>query len=163
MKITCVILQTKIPEFITVSSHGKYVGVRDKRKLRIWNVPANDSEQIVLKKMRLHHTKSLTTFSFHPSERIVAAGDVTGRILIWRDFGSKTFSVGDKIVNRVLESEDEKPGVRDDDDADSCTTWHWHSTEVKVLFFSSDGAYLFSGSVRNTWWKNPTYWQFASL
>lgn len=38
-----------------------------------------------------------------------------------------------------------RPGVRGDDDADSCTVWHWHSAEVKILFFSSDGAYLYSG------------------
>ncbi|MCL7044320.1 hypothetical protein MKW94_020910, partial [Papaver nudicaule] len=27
----------------------------------------------------------------------------------------------------------------------SCSTWHWHQSEVKVLHFSSDGAYLYSG------------------
>lgn len=72
----------------------------------------------------------------------MAAGDVTGRILIWRGFGDRTFS-GEN--GKLLKDEDDKPGVRGDGDADSCTTWHWHSAEVKVLFFSSDGAYLYSG------------------
>lgn len=94
----------------------------------------------------MHHTKNFTTFAFHPTERIVAAGDVTGRILIWRGFGNRTFSVGDKSpIGELMKIEGGRPGVRGDDDADSCTVWHWHSAEVKVLFFSSDGAYLYSG------------------
>lgn len=139
-------MQTEKPEFITICCSGKYFGIRDKRKIRIWNVPAKDSERLDIKKIRLHHTKNLTTLAFHPTERIVAAGDVTGRILIWRGFGNRAFSLSDKLINGGLtSSDDERPGVRGDDDADSCTTWHWHSAEVKLLLFSSDGAYLYSG------------------
>ncbi|XP_059662290.1 uncharacterized protein LOC132308272 isoform X2 [Cornus florida] len=138
--------ETKKPEFITISSSGKYIGIREKQKLRIWEVPAKDSEQVVIKKMRLRRTKKLTTLAFHPTERIIAAGDVTGRISIWRGFGNNTFAVGEKsVIGGSIKNEDERPGVRGDDDADSCTTWHWHSDEVKLLFFSSDGAYLYSG------------------
>ncbi|KAL0443184.1 UNVERIFIED_CONTAM: U3 small nucleolar RNA-associated protein 17 [Sesamum latifolium] len=50
-----------------------------------------------------------------------------------------------KISGGLNKDAEDKPGVRDDDDADSCTTWHWHSSQVNVLFFSSDGAYLYSG------------------
>lgn len=71
----------------------------------------------------------------------MAAGDVTGRILIWRDFGNaKLF---ESAKSKVDEGRD---GVRGNDDADMCTTWHWHSSGVSFLNFSSDGAYLFSGS-----------------
>ncbi|RVW86132.1 WD repeat-containing protein 75 [Vitis vinifera] len=137
---------TQQPELITISSSGKFFGVRNKRKLHVWEVIAHDHEGAPIKKITLHHTKNLTVFAFHPTERIVAAGDVTGRILIWRSFGSRTFSMGDGLMNgRAMNNEDERPGVRGDDDADSCATWHWHSAEVKVLSFSSDGAYLFSG------------------
>lgn len=139
-------LQTRKPEFVTSSPDGKYIGIRYKRKLRIWEVPTKDSERVLHKKIRLHHTKSITAFSFHPTERIVAAGDATGRILIWRGFGNKAFSVCNKTANGdLMDIDDGRAGVRGDDDADSCTTWHWHSAEVKVLFFSSDGEYLFSG------------------
>ncbi|XP_057983859.1 uncharacterized protein LOC131168447 [Malania oleifera] len=134
------------PEFITISSSGKFFGIQNKCKLYIWNVPEGDSERALVKKIRLHHTKSFTALAFHPTERIVAAGDVTGRILIWRGFGNKTFSLGDRVTKgRSLNTEDERPGVRGDDDADSCSTWHWHPAEVMVLSFSSDGAHLFSG------------------
>jgi NET1-associated nuclear protein 1 (U3 small nucleolar RNA-associated protein 17) len=148
---SCIILwlpliQTKQPEIITVSSSGKYFGIQFKRKLRIWKVPTAESERAVVKKITLHHTKNMNVLAFHPTQRIVAAGDVTGRILIWRGFGDRTFADGDGLVSRKLtNNEEERPGVRGDDDADSCTTWHWHSAEVNVLFFSSDGAYLYSG------------------
>lgn len=97
-------------------------------------------------KITLHHTKSFTTHAFHPTDRIVAAGDVTGRILIWRGFGNRAFSKSDQsIKTNSTYNEGGRPGVRGDDDADSCTTWHWHPAEVNVLSFSSDGAYLYSG------------------
>ncbi|KAI8007190.1 WD repeat-containing protein 75 [Camellia lanceoleosa] len=104
------------------------------------------AERAESKKIRLHHTKNLTTLAFHPTERIVAAGDETGRILIWWGFGNKAFSLGSKLINGGLtNNEDDRPGVRGHDDADSCTMWHWHSAEVKLLLFSPDGAYLYSG------------------
>ena len=141
------LLQTLKPQIITISPFGNYIGICEKHKLRIWEIPARDANHVALKKMRLHHTKTFTTLAFHPTERIVAAGDVTGRILVWRGVGEKTFSGGDNnLVNGASHGDaEEKPGVRQDDDADSCTTWHWHSAEVNVLLFSADGAYLFSG------------------
>ncbi|KAK1433946.1 hypothetical protein QVD17_10864 [Tagetes erecta] len=137
--------ESKKPENITISSTGKYLGIHEKRKIRIWEVPTKDTKNISYRKLKLSHTKNLSCIAFHPTERIVAAGDKTGRILIWRGFGDKTFS-GTKSENEnLLKDEDEKPGVRGNGDADSCTTWHWHSSEVKVLSFSSDGVYLYSG------------------
>lgn len=119
----------------------------EKRKLRIWEIPAKDSEHVGYKKLRLHHTRSITTMAFHPTERVVAAGDVTGRILLWRGVGRETISNSKSSNGRMNTDGEDRPGVRDTDDADSCTTWHWHSSEVNVLFFSSDGAYLYSGIV----------------
>ena len=140
------LLQTPQPEFISISSSGKFFGIRNKRKLHIWMVPAKDSGHLVAKKITLHHTKNLTVLAFHPTKRIVAAGDVTGRILVWRGFGNQLFSISDGLVSgRLVNKEEERPGVRGNDDAESCSTWHWHSVEVNVLSFSSDGAYLYSG------------------
>ncbi|XP_024959966.1 WD repeat-containing protein 75 [Cynara cardunculus var. scolymus] len=140
-----ILTESKKPENITISSTGKYFGIHEKCQLRIWEVPAKDLKNITHRKLKLSHTKNLSCLAFHPTERIVAAGDVTGRILIWRGFGGKTFAGDNSANGRLLMDEDDKPGVRGDGDADSCTTWHWHSAEVKVLFFSSDGAYLYSG------------------
>ncbi|XP_065873775.1 uncharacterized protein [Euphorbia lathyris] len=134
------------PKFITISSSGNFFGIRIKRKLHVWKVPSSESEHAGVKKITLHHTKNLTVLAFHPTQNIVAAGDVTGRVLIWRGFGNRTYVVGDELGSqRSLNIEEERPGVRGDGDAESCTTWHWHPAEVNVLSFSSDGAYLYSG------------------
>ncbi|KAI5348699.1 hypothetical protein L3X38_001586 [Prunus dulcis] len=143
-----VFAETREPEVITVSPSGKFFGIRNKRKIHIWRVPAIDSKLLVSKKITLHHTRNLTVLAFHPTKTIVAAGDVSGRILTWRGFGNRTFSDGGKLENGTsMNNEEERPGVRGDDDADSCTTWHWHPAGISVLSFSSDGAYLYSGGV----------------
>lgn len=129
-----------------MSNSGEFIGIRNKQKLHIWKVPAKDIKHDNIRKMKLHHTKKLSTMAFHPTERIVAGGDVTGRILIWRGFGKRSFSEGlrKKSAGRI-DDEEGRPGVRGNDDADSCSTWHWHPSEVQILFFSLDGAYLYSG------------------
>ncbi|KAJ4982232.1 hypothetical protein NE237_033069 [Protea cynaroides] len=141
-----ILAETQQPEAIIISPSKEFFGILNKRKLILWKVPDKDSENDVVKKIILHHTKSFTVLAFHPTQRIIAAGDVTGRILIWRGFGKRTFSrsVG-SLSERTVESEEERPGVRGDDDAESCSTWHWHPAEVMVLSFSFDGAYLYSG------------------
>lgn len=139
-----ILKETSRPSFITGSPSGEFVGIQSKRTLYIWKVPADDSGSVA-KKMKLHHTKEFTTLAFHPNGSIVAAGDVTGRILVWRGFGSRTLTGFEQTKPVLTQHEEERPGVRADDDADSCTTWHWHSSEVKFLAFSSDGAYLYSG------------------
>ncbi|CAI9088050.1 OLC1v1022281C2 [Oldenlandia corymbosa var. corymbosa] len=143
-----ILIETSKPLPIAVSPTGKYIGVCEKQTLHIWKIPRRDADRASLNRVKLHHTKKLTTLAFHPTEQIVAAGDVSGRILIWRGVGRKKFtSSNDKLSNGILSMKDseERPGVRGKDDADSCTTWHWHSAQVNLLFFSTDGAYLYSG------------------
>ncbi|KAL8230509.1 hypothetical protein R6Q57_000287 [Mikania cordata] len=140
-----ILSESKKPEKITLSPTGKYFGIHEKRKIRVWEVPTKDTKNISYRKLKLSHTKNLSCIAFHPTNRIVAAGDVTGRVLIWRGFGDKTFTGNNLENEKLLKYEDDRPGVRDNGDADSCTTWHWHSSEVKVLCFSSDGAYLYTG------------------
>jgi NET1-associated nuclear protein 1 (U3 small nucleolar RNA-associated protein 17) len=122
------------------------LGIKDKRKLHIWKIPKVDSDSSVSKKITLHHTKTFSVLAFHPTERIVAAGDVTGRILIFRGFGAQNFQENGELLSRTSITDEEcKPGVRENDDAESCSTWHWHSSGVNLLSFSSDGVYLYSG------------------
>ncbi|KAL5065971.1 hypothetical protein RYX36_027708 [Vicia faba] len=138
--------ETKRPQNLTISPCGKFLGIKDKRKLHIWKLPKVDSDSAVLRKITLHHTKAFAVLAFHPTERIVAAGDVTGRILIFRGFGAQNFRESGELLNRTsLTDEESKPGVRQSDDAESCSTWHWHSSRVNLLSFSSDGVYLYSG------------------
>ncbi|KAH9298283.1 hypothetical protein KI387_029965 [Taxus chinensis] len=133
---------------LVVSRSGKYVGVADRRVIHIWKTP---DEEIMnakeVKKMRLHHVKEFTTLAFHPSDRMVAGGDVTGRILIWRGVGECPFS----SENIIEQDEDISYHVKmfdvgAKDDVMSRTIWHWHQSAVNFLSFSSDGAYLYSGA-----------------
>ncbi|PKA50625.1 hypothetical protein AXF42_Ash017964 [Apostasia shenzhenica] len=143
-RIGGLLAETQKPETIHVSKTGELFGIVNKRKLYIWRIPGKRFRSDEVKKIKLHHTKNLSTLAFHPTERIIAGGDITGRILIWRGVGKKKFvdSVRDKPK---IVQEEERPGVRGNDDADSCTTWHWHANEVTFLLFSTDGAYLYSG------------------
>ncbi|GJN35466.1 hypothetical protein PR202_gb24246 [Eleusine coracana subsp. coracana] len=136
--------ETRKPESIVESSSGEFLGIKNKRKLHVWRVPTKDFKAEKIRKIKLHHTKNLTTLAFHPSERVVAGGDVSGRILIWRSFGNVKFSGESGAKSKV---DDGRDGVRGEDDADTCTTLHWHSSRVGFLRFSSDGAYLFSGGL----------------
>ncbi|XP_058755460.1 uncharacterized protein LOC131628646 [Vicia villosa] len=138
--------ETKRPQHLTISPCGKFLGIKDKRRLHIWKLPKVDSDSAVLKKITLHHSKDFAVLAFHPTERIVAAGDVTGRILIFRGFGAQNFRDSGEVLNRTsLTDEESKPGVRLNNHAESCSTWHWHSSGVNLLSFSSDGVYLYSG------------------
>ncbi|KAL8166734.1 hypothetical protein V2J09_008233 [Rumex salicifolius] len=139
-----ILAETAGPAFLTASPSGQFFGIQNKRTTHLWMVPDKDYSHTIPKRMKLHHTKIFSALAFHPTERIVAAGDVTGRILIWRGFGAKKFSANG-FIDEALKDEDDRSGVRGNDDAESCSTWHWHSDEVKVLSFSSDGAYLYSG------------------
>ncbi|KAJ1433474.1 WD40/YVTN repeat-like-containing domain superfamily [Sesbania bispinosa] len=141
-----ILKETEQPEPLTVSPSGKFLGIKVKRRILIWKIPKMDSDSAVSKKITLHHSKTFTVLAFHPTERIVAAGDVTGRILIWRGFGSQKFQDSSGLLNRSsMNDGEDKPGVRENDDAELCSTWHWHSAGVSLLSFTSDGEYLYSG------------------
>lgn len=121
------------------------MGIKKQKQLNIWRVPNKNLKSENMKKLKLHHTRTLSCLAFHPTNSIVAAGDVSGRILIWRGLGKMRLSQdggGKMKIDRG-----DRPGVRDGDDADSCSTWHWHSSEIRFLLFSSDEAYLFSGKL----------------
>ncbi|KQJ85864.1 WD repeat-containing protein 75 [Brachypodium distachyon] len=143
-QVGSLLAETRKPPKIVASCSGEFLGIVNKRKLYIWSIPTKDFKPDKIRKIKLGHTKNLNTLAFHPSERIVAGGDVTGRILIWRGFGNAKFS---KAHGAKSQADEERDGVRGEDDAETCTTWHWHSSGVKFLKFASDGAYLYSGGM----------------
>lgn len=70
-----------------------------------------------------HKNKTRSVFSCiscHPSEPIIATGDVEGQIRLWRDVHRE-----DKIM---------------------CTLYHWHATPVNTIAFSEFGGNFYSGA-----------------
>lgn len=126
------------------------MGMPDTRKIYVWSVPDGAVENVkTVKSCVLHHTKASRVMAFDPTERVVAGGDATGRILCWYNVGELTFALKSSEDDKPPVSEDGgdiKGGVRGTDDADACSTYHWHANEVKSLLYSVDGTYLFSGT-----------------
>jgi NET1-associated nuclear protein 1 (U3 small nucleolar RNA-associated protein 17) len=102
--------------------------------------------------LRLHHTKVITALALDPREERLAAGDATGRILIWHGFASAAAAAAARAPSA--------PGGGDAGGAGSAAaggsggagavrvplaTMHWHAQAVGFVAFSPDGAYLLSG------------------
>lgn len=89
------------------------------------------------------------------AEDRIAAGDVSGRINMWNGFGPAVAAAAaaasdDKEAADVAAPSGQQPGQkrksRDVRDAGLAKeTLHWHSSAVRSLVFSQDGAYLLSG------------------
>ncbi|KAJ3674500.1 hypothetical protein LUZ60_005116 [Juncus effusus] len=157
-RVGSILAETRNPETLSISKSGEYVGIKNRKRLHIWKLPSTNSKfnPEKIKKLKLHHTKTLTSLAFHPTENTVAGGDITGRVLIWCGVGRNRFveTQGGEVEmcgfaesggGKVKTCGEDRAGVRGDDDADVCTTWDWHAKEIQFLVFSSDGAYLFSG------------------
>lgn len=122
------------PQTIVSSASGNLVATFDRHTVLVWTpelfgkVPA----------LALHHTKPITCITIRPDGSQLAAGDGTGRILIWHDVSltlasqvAKRSEAGGESTLRY-----EEPPV---------TTVHWHAHAVGCLLFSLDGIYLLSG------------------
>lgn len=144
--------KTRYPETLCVSPGGGMVGTVDDHKVWVWMVPQTPIDLAsTVPVTLLHHTKRLSVLAFDMTETRVAAGDVTGRILVWENVGDRTFSplgtVGEVTIGKGTARIIRGPGVRGRDDASALTTHHWHAHEVKSLVFTIDGVYLLSGGL----------------
>jgi len=107
--------------------------------------------------------------AFGQTDEIIAAGDHTGRILMWHGFAAAAAAVGAAAAGTAgttagstgagapgAASKMEVGGGGGGGGGDNrvgyslgdkipCTTMHWHAQGVECLTFSADGAYLLSG------------------
>jgi NET1-associated nuclear protein 1 (U3 small nucleolar RNA-associated protein 17) len=105
--------------------------------------------------MALHHTKAITCVAISPDGGKLAAGDATGRILIWHDVAATLASraadlAAQKQRQRELTVENTAGGYETEEEAmdlvePPAATVHWHAHAVGALTFSLDGKYLLSG------------------
>jgi NET1-associated nuclear protein 1 (U3 small nucleolar RNA-associated protein 17) len=156
--------KTRYVETLCVSPGGGLVGIADDHKAWVWMVPQQgtiDSADVVPWTI-LHHTKRIMLMAFDSAETRVAAGDHTGRILVWENVGDRSFTSGELGVGKFIPPPKHGrlrgAGVRGKDDAASCATYHWHSNEVKALTFTVDGVYLLSGGLEGV----LVFWQLET-
>mmetsp|Transcript_23554 Transcript_23554/g.65323 ORF Transcript_23554/g.65323 Transcript_23554/m.65323 type:complete len:792 (+) Transcript_23554:137-2512(+) len=122
-KVTQDIFKVSAAPILEVSLTGALVATTNRNTLFVWRTSTTLNEALPL-----HHTKKLTCCALAPSGDQVAAGDVTGRILMWRG----------------LDSALSQPRSRSEA-LTALTTMHWHSAAVNCIAFSSDGRYMLSG------------------
>ncbi|KAL2613118.1 hypothetical protein R1flu_024810 [Riccia fluitans] len=148
------LIKTTLPQPLSVSSQGSFVATTFSRRVYVWRVPPIHTSHVkCITLTTLNHTKLCKVVTFDPSERVVSAGDHTGRILCWQSVGERRLDQIPKVKGGTPLPKGPKhsaSGVRGNDDAESCTTYHWHSNAVRSLCFSADGTYLFSGGSEGT-------------
>lgn len=97
--------------------------------------------------LALHHTKAFTCVTVSHDGTKIAAGDVSGRILIWHDIreglSAKIAQEEERKKNKQFDENDEhEPWTFTEPPA---ATVHWHAHPVGCVAFSRDGRYLLSG------------------
>jgi len=140
-------------------SNSHIVATLDRHRALVWST--NDG--FVAGPLALHHTKAITCVAVSPDGDRVAAGDVTGRIIIWHNVKSAVESMLASKKKNVVDNNNGIGGVavsanddNDDDDDEGidtglvhkdppATTVHWHAHGVGCLAFSQDGLFLLSG------------------
>jgi len=136
------------PRPLTLSARGNLIATHDRHTILVWAPDSFGSSP----PLALHHTKAITCVAISPDGAKLAAGDNTGRIIIWHD-------VATTLAARILDLQQQQAagtvatGNFDSDDEEEAmdlieppaATVHWHAHAVGALAFSTDGAYLLSG------------------
>ncbi|KAF6265630.1 WD40-repeat-containing domain protein [Scenedesmus sp. NREL 46B-D3] len=131
-----------------ISESGRHVGIIDKNSLFVW-AAGNSTTGKRKKLFNLPHTKPYTCAAFDTTDSVIAAGDASGRILVWHNFPPSLAQWAKLASGSTAGEEAAGPGGGAADAATvqlpACTTVHWHAHAVGSLCFSLDGAQLLSG------------------
>ena len=135
------------PRALSTSASCNLLATHDRHTVLVWSPETFGASP----PLALHHTKSITCVAISPDGAKVAAGDSTGRILIWHDVAATLATraaelqlqraAEQKISDLTKDEEDERMDLIEPPAA----TVHWHAHAVGALSFSIDGAYLLSG------------------
>lgn len=129
-----------------MSADGQWAVTVDRHTVLLWCTASPSRPALALA-----HTKPLSCAALSSDGSKLAAGDTTGRILVWHDVAAtaaaaqqaKAASGGATIDGSISDGE----GVCAEAELrlPPATTVHWHAHEVSCLTFSVDDAYLLSG------------------
>ena len=95
--------------------------------------------------LRLRHTKALTCVSVDPGERRLAAGDSTGRVLIWHGIHTAVAAMTHDGAGAGGAGGAPGGGGAGSGAHIQVTTLHWHAGPVACVSWSPDGSRLLSG------------------
>ncbi|KAJ9513792.1 hypothetical protein QJQ45_020871, partial [Haematococcus lacustris] len=120
-------MKMRAPGPLAMNPHGNL----DRHSLFVWRVGPE-----VRQPLNLHHTRPYTCLALSADDSVLAAGDDSGRILIWRDLAAAL----PEEKRAGLHSGKLRPKA-----PLPCTTLHWHAAAVGCLAFSPDAVFLRSG------------------
>ncbi len=129
-------------------ARSRIVATCDRHTVLVWSVEREGFGK--RRALRMHHTKAITCVAVSPDGSRVAAGDVTGRILIWHDLNGAFEAMALKDAS-AKGKDGWNPGELQDDEGfveheePPAASVHWHAHAVGCLSFSTDGRYLLSG------------------
>jgi len=147
----------RAPAPLALAAGGSAVLAWERRTLWVW--PAAPGARLHAP-LTFHHTKAVTAASAGgPADDVLAAGDASGRILVWRGLAGA-------VVGALKAAAAAAGGTAPAGPAGSGTgggaaaagakarsacplpppaTMHWHASPVRALAFTPDGAWLLSG------------------
>ena len=129
---------------MTASPSGRFVAAPDRFSLWVWAAGEDGARRPV----NLHHVRAYTCCAFDPSDSVLAAGDSSGRIVLYHGFQG--------ALRAAAHAKSSASGASAA--APAASTLHWHAHAVGALAFSADGAYLLSGGAEAV----LVQWQLAT-
>ena len=124
----------QVAKIVVTSSRGGYVGWVDRRTVVLCDTLAAERTSHIT----LHHTKALTALAIDADDKRVAAGDVTGRVLVWHGLPQPTAATGAAAAGAADPAMAKAPShvvTTHPLDTYSCTTLHWHASAVRCASF----------------------------
>jgi len=151
--------KSRAPLPLALAAGGSAVVAWERRTLWAW--PAAPGSRLATP-ITLHHTKAFTAAAVGgPADDVLAAGDASGRILVWRGLAGAVVGAlqaaagappspppgpaGSGTGGGTVAAGKARHPHPSSLPLPAPTTMHWHASAVRALAFTPDGAWLLSG------------------
>jgi len=146
--------KSSTPQPLSLSAPGRLLAAFDRNSVSVWDVSAVTAAHSAAAAaaalarapppLRLRHTKPLTCLALCPREERVAAGDATGRLLVWHGLRAALAAAAAQPAASAAAGAQPQP-TPDAAAPLSLSTLHWHASALRCLAWSPCGSRLFSG------------------